>query len=241
MGQQQIELPTCLMILRLSPQRQHSHKLRSPARVEQLLEDQARHHDHRDCTLNLVEGSHLDQTRKDVHDETSCKQNSPNSCKSDEDKTFKESRVFQLQNLEKSCSPTIDLKESPHLEPQPPPDELLSMEEDMDICDTPPHVPVVTDLSSGKCFYLDYRGVENGPAKLCDIKFLVDEGVLMSDHFIKHLDSDRWLTVENAVSPLAAQSFPSIVSDTITQHVLLQHQMQRVLRKFTKFRCTKMA
>lgn len=93
------------------------------------------------------------------------------------------------------------------------------MEEDMDICDTPPHVPVVTDLSSGKWYYLDYGGVENGPAKLCDIKVLVDEGVLMSDHFIKHLDSDRWLTVENAASPLVRQSFASIASDTITQLV----------------------
>ncbi|XP_058762459.1 histone-lysine N-methyltransferase ATXR3-like [Vicia villosa] len=230
--------------------RQHSHKLRSPARVEQLPQDQGRHHDHRDCIPNLVGGSPLDQTRKDVHDETSCKnssgdkQNSPNSCKSDEDKHIQRESDFsvtgsrgernvqktdesiekdisdsQLVEEQKSCSPTIDPKESPHLEPQPPPDELPSMEEDMDICDTPPHVPVVTDLSSGKWFYLDYGGVENGPAKLCDIKLLVDEGVLMSDHFIKHLDSDRWLTVENAVSPLAAQSFPSIVSDAITQLV----------------------
>ncbi|WJX69129.1 hypothetical protein P8452_53417 [Trifolium repens] len=174
------------------------------------------------------------------------KHSSPNSCKSDEDKhiqTESSCSVTESQgernirntneSIEKdisssqpvdveeqqSCSPTVNHKESPHCEPQPPPDELLSMEEDMDICDTPPHVPVVTDLSSGKWFYLDYEGVENGPAKLCDIKVLVDEGVLMSDHFIKHLDSDRWLTVENAVSPLVAHSFPSIVSDTITQLV----------------------
>ncbi|KAJ1394447.1 histone-lysine N-methyltransferase ATXR3-like isoform X1 [Sesbania bispinosa] len=78
-------------------------------------------------------------------------------------------------------------KESPRMEP--PPEELPSMEEDMDICDTPPHVPVVTDLSSGKWFYLDY-GVENGPAKLCDISVTID-----------------------------APSFPSVVSDTITQLV----------------------
>jgi [histone H3]-lysine4 N-trimethyltransferase ATXR3 len=170
--------------------------------------------------------------------------NFPNSCKSDEDKHIprestcsvtesegernvqktnesieKDISSSQPVDTQQSCSPIVDHKESPQCDAQPPPDELLSMEEDMDICDTPPHVPVVTDLSSGKWFYLDYGGVENGPTKLCDIKALVDEGVLMSDHFIKHLDSNRWLTVENAVSPLVAQIFPSVVSDTITQLV----------------------
>jgi hypothetical protein len=232
--------------------RQHDHKLRSPACTEQSPQDQGWRHDRRDLTPNLVERPPLDRTREDVHEETSCKtsssekHNSPNSCKSDEDKHIQtesscsvtesqgerniqntnesfEKDISSSQPVDveeqQSCSPTVNHKESPHCEPQPPPDELLSMEEDMDICDTPPHVPVVTDLSSGKWFYLDYEGVENGPAKLCDIKVLVDEGVLMSDHFIKHLDSDRWLTVENAVSPLVAHSFPSIVSDTITQLV----------------------
>ncbi|KAK7257506.1 hypothetical protein RIF29_31531 [Crotalaria pallida] len=116
-----------------------------------------------------------------------------------------------------SCSPIVSCKVSPRLEPSP--EELPSMEEDMDICDTPPHIPMVTDSSLGKWFYLDYDGVEQGPSNLYDIKALVDQGVLMPDHFIKHLDSDRWLTVENAASPLAAQSFPSIVSESITQLV----------------------
>ncbi|KAI5426391.1 hypothetical protein KIW84_031985 [Lathyrus oleraceus] len=226
-----MNLPITFGLLQSSPQdqgwRQHSHKLRSPARVEQLLEDQARHHDHRDCTPNLVEGSHLDQTRKDVHDETSCKnsecdkQNSPNSCKSDEDKNIQRESSFSVtesrgeRNVQKknkssekdisdsqpveeqkSCSPTIDLKESPYLEPQPPPNEFLSMEEDMDICDTRPHVPVVTNLSSGKWFYLDYGGVENGPAKLCDIKFFVDEGLIVCASNIyctnDNLDKRTW-------------------------------------------------
>ena len=93
------------------------------------------------------------------------------------------------------------------------------MEEDMDICDTPPHVPVVADSSSGKWFYLDYYGMECGPSKLGDLKALVEEGALMSDHLIKHSDSDRWVTVENATSPLVTLNFPSIVSDTITQLV----------------------
>ncbi|XP_020237818.1 histone-lysine N-methyltransferase ATXR3 isoform X2 [Cajanus cajan] len=209
--------------------------------------DRSRRHDRRDCTPNLVEASPLDRTRKDRRQESSCKtlsiekHNSQNSCKDHEDKQIqRESNCSStesqsdknvqdtIKSVEKdicsqpikeqhNCSPTVSHKESPHSEP--PPEELPSMEEDMDICDTPPHVPVVTDLSSGKWYYLDYGGVENGPAKLCDIKVLVDEGVLMPDHFIKHLDSDRWLTVENAVSPLAPQIFPSIASDTITQLV----------------------
>ncbi|KAL7000231.1 hypothetical protein U1Q18_001379 [Sarracenia purpurea var. burkii] len=98
-------------------------------------------------------------------------------------------------------------------------EELPSMEEDMDICDTPPHVPIVVDSTTGKWFYLDHFGVERGPSKLCDLKALVEEGALVSDHLIKHLDSDRWVTVENAVSPLQTLNFPSIVSDSVTQMV----------------------
>lgn len=227
--------------------RQHDHKLRSPARAEQSLPDRSRRHDCRDSTPNLVEASPLDRTRKDSRRESSSKPlsseklDSQNSSKDHEDKqiqresncsstesqseknlhdankSVKKDICSQPSTEQQSCSPTVSHKESPHFEP--PPEELLSMEEDMDICDTPPHVPVVTDLSAGKWYYLDYGGVENGPVKLCDIKVLVDEGVLMSDHFIKHLDSDRWLTVENAASPLASQSFQSIVSDAITQLV----------------------
>jgi len=227
--------------------RQHDHKLRSPTRAEQSPQDRSRRHDPRDSTPNLSEASPLDQARKDSRRDSSCKtlpsekHDSQNCCKDHEDKrTQRDSNCSstesqneksvqdaiksvekdicsQPSNEHQSCSPTVTQKESPHSEP--PLEEMASMEEDMDICDTPPHVPVVTDLSSGKWYYLDYAGVENGPAKLCDIKVLVDEGVLLSDHFIKHLDSDRWLTVENAASPLAPQNFPSIVSDSITQLV----------------------
>ncbi|KAJ9170119.1 hypothetical protein P3X46_018250 [Hevea brasiliensis] len=119
---------------------------------------------------------------------------------------------------EQSQSPSMNNKESPRVD-GPPPEELLSMEEDMDICDTPPHVPVVADSSTGKWFYLDYFGLECGPSKLCDLKTLVDEGVLVSDHLIKHMDSNRWVTIENAVSPLVTANFLSITSDTITQLV----------------------
>ncbi|CAL5342484.1 unnamed protein product [Camellia sinensis] len=117
----------------------------------------------------------------------------------------------QSQNQEAHC------KESPQVNGTT--EELPSMEEDMDICDTPPHVPMVVNSTTGKWFYLDHFGVECGPSKLCVLKVLVEEGFLVSDHLIKHLDSDRWVTVENAVSPLVTLNFPSIVSDTVTQLV----------------------
>ncbi|XP_047319808.1 histone-lysine N-methyltransferase ATXR3-like isoform X2 [Impatiens glandulifera] len=98
-------------------------------------------------------------------------------------------------------------------------EELPSMEEDMDICDTPPHLPVMTDLTPGKWLYLDHSGVERGPSKLYDLKKLVEEGFIVSDHLIKHSGSDRWVTVENAVSPLITVNFPNIESDAVTQLV----------------------
>lgn len=227
--------------------RYNDHKIRSPTHAERSPQDRRRHHDRSDRTPNLVERSPFDRPRQNNLRETSSKtissekHNSPHSCKDNEDKQIqRESNCsgVELQSErnfpdinesvakdncrkpekeQQSYCPTVRGKESPRTEP--PPEELPSMEEDMDICDTPPHVPVAADSSSGKWFYLDYSGVEQGPSKLCDIKVLITEGVLMSDHFVKHLDSDRWLTAENAASPLAAQSFPSIVSDTITQLV----------------------
>ncbi|GAB4825090.1 hypothetical protein Ancab_007965 [Ancistrocladus abbreviatus] len=98
-------------------------------------------------------------------------------------------------------------------------EELPSMEEDMDICDTPPHVPVATNADSGRWFYLDHMGIERGPSRLCELKALVEGGVLVSDHLIKHVDSDRWVTVENAASPMVTLNFSTIVSDNITQLV----------------------
>ncbi|KAK4486863.1 hypothetical protein RD792_006171 [Penstemon davidsonii] len=98
-------------------------------------------------------------------------------------------------------------------------EEPASMEEDMDICNTPPHVPVVENVVAGKWYYLDQFGVERGPSKLSDLKTLLEEGYIVSDHFIKHLDCDRWVTVENAVSPLMTVNFPSVVPDTVTQLV----------------------
>lgn len=124
----------------------------------------------------------------------------------------------ELHKEEQSQSPSIKCKEPSQIN-ETLAEELPSMEEDMDICDTPPHVPFVADSSTGKWFYLDYYGAECGPSKLRDLKTLVEEGALMTDHLIKHLDSDRWVTVENATSPLVTVNFPFIVSDTITQLV----------------------
>ncbi|CAA0808615.1 Histone-lysine N-methyltransferase ATXR3 [Striga hermonthica] len=94
---------------------------------------------------------------------------------------------------------------------------LESMEEDMDICDTPPHSPQVNDAVSGNWYYLDHYGVERGPSKLSDLKALLKDGYLASDHLIKHSNGDRWQTVEKAVSPLVTVSFQSVVPDTVTE------------------------
>ncbi|XP_009144717.1 histone-lysine N-methyltransferase ATXR3 [Brassica rapa] len=106
-----------------------------------------------------------------------------------------------------------------------PTEELPSMEVDMDICDTPPHEPakgkesVAADSSLGKWFYLDYYGMENGPAKLSELKALMEQGILFSDHMIKHSDNNRWVTIENATSPTVNLNFPSVVSDAVTRLV----------------------
>uniref|UniRef100_A0A5B6ZPZ1 Putative histone-lysine N-methyltransferase ATXR3 n=1 Tax=Davidia involucrata TaxID=16924 RepID=A0A5B6ZPZ1_DAVIN len=131
--------------------------------------------------------------------------------------SFEKTVSHQSHEEEQSQSPSVKCRESPQVNGTT--EELLSMEEDMDICDTPPHVPTVSNTTTGKWFYLDNFGVECGPSKLCDLKALVEEGFLVSDHLIKHLDSDRWVTVENAVSPLVTINFPSIVSDSVTQLV----------------------
>ncbi|CAO2813283.1 unnamed protein product, partial [Amaranthus hypochondriacus] len=98
-------------------------------------------------------------------------------------------------------------------------EEIPSMEEDMDISDTPPHVPCMASINPGKWYYLDHLGEERGPSKLCDLKSLVVEGILMSDHLVKHSDVDRWMTVENAASPAVTTNFSMVFSETVTQLV----------------------
>ncbi|EPS70938.1 hypothetical protein M569_03815, partial [Genlisea aurea] len=96
-------------------------------------------------------------------------------------------------------------------------EESASMEVDMEICNTPPHISSAADTAAGKWYYLDHFGMERGPASLSDLKILMEEGYLASDHLIKHSDSDRWVSVEKAVSPLVSGNFISIVPDTISQ------------------------
>jgi [histone H3]-lysine4 N-trimethyltransferase ATXR3 len=98
------------------------------------------------------------------------------------------------------------------------------MIEDMDICDTPPHTSAAPEPTEpicdlGRWFYLDHFGIEQGPSKLADLKKLVEDGYLLSDHLIKHADSNRWVTVENAASPLVPSDIPSLYSDASTQLV----------------------
>lgn len=108
-----------------------------------------------------------------------------------------------------------------------PTEELPSMEVDMDICDTPPHELVKpppkschqADSSLGKWFYLDYNGMEHGPARLSELRALMEQGILFSDHMIKHSDKNRWVTIENATSPVVNMNFPSVVSDAVTRLV----------------------
>ncbi|GLT87043.1 hypothetical protein SLE2022_051450 [Rubroshorea leprosula] len=219
----------------LSPKdraRFHDRRDRTPSCLERSPHDRSRSHNYRDrgrksaaneklTSLDNNEGqedkvSQRDHNGRDSHStakESQEKTILQNSNGSDEKNVICEShKEEQSQNLSANGIESCNVDEAP-------PEELQSMEEDMDISNTPPHTPIVADSSIGKWIYLDHIGVERGPSKLCDLKALVEEGVLYSDHFIKHMDSDRWITVENATSPLVTVSLPSILSDTITQLV----------------------
>ncbi|KAK9689683.1 hypothetical protein RND81_09G075000 [Saponaria officinalis] len=117
-----------------------------------------------------------------------------------------------------SQSPGVDSREEPHFA-NGVAEELPSMEEDMDICDTPPHVSSVPTSNTGKWYYIDHYGEERCPSRLGDLKALVEEGLLMSDHLVKHLDCDRWVTVENAASPIVSANFTTVFSDSVVQVV----------------------
>ncbi|XP_042517528.1 histone-lysine N-methyltransferase ATXR3-like [Macadamia integrifolia] len=162
---------------------------------------------------------HRESAERDSHKHLSTSQ-TPNSStvRSSGSGSADKNITVQGHKDEESQNVSLDSKETP-LQVNEAPEELLSMEEDMDISDTPPHVPVMSDSNVGKWFYLDHSGIEKGPSKLCDLKRLVEEGFMLSDHLIKHSESERWVTVENAVSPLVPVNFPSVVSDAITQLV----------------------
>ncbi|KAG8386975.1 hypothetical protein BUALT_Bualt03G0204500 [Buddleja alternifolia] len=221
--------------------RHYDSRYQSPSYVERS----PRNRDGRDRTPTFLERSPLDRGRYSDHRETNRKvekrpsqhvtkgqegkQNLKDSCRRESEVLAKESPDRgNLDNGNGTSNKTVS-----HEEPTKSPalksidssqeneiiEEPASMEEDMDICNTPPHVPVVANAVAGKWYYLDHFGVERGPSKLSDLKTLLEEGYLVSDHLIKHLDSGRWVTVENAVSPLVTVNFPSIVPDTVTQLV----------------------
>lgn len=160
--------------------------------------------------------SQRDHSGKDSH--SAAKESEDNAILQNSNGSIDKNVIAESHKEEKPESPSANCKESSHVDAAPS-EELQSMEEDMDICNTPPHIPIVADSSMGKWIYLDHFGDECGPSKLSELKTLVEEGILFSDHFVKHVDSDRWVTVENAASPLVTVNLSSIVSDTITQLV----------------------
>ncbi|XP_057838042.2 histone-lysine N-methyltransferase ATXR3 [Cryptomeria japonica] len=73
--------------------------------------------------------------------------------------------------------------------------------------------------------YIDHLGIEQGPLKLADLRMLVDDGQLQSDHLIKREGSDEWVTLENAASPMplgklsliTSKCSPQTQSDPVTE------------------------
>lgn len=168
--------------------------------------------------------SRRDSSSKNASKDNVVRQSSDsNSCpdKTAEGRPYNE-KESNNQSIRSSEPPLLPPPLSTSSLPSPPlingvQEELPSMEEDMDICTTPPHT-FTSKLDMGKWYYLDHFGNECGPSKLMDLKLLVEEGILLSDHLIKHLDSDRWVTVENAASPLVYHDMHSVVLDnTLTQ------------------------
>ncbi|GAB2285305.1 hypothetical protein Dimus_019759 [Dionaea muscipula] len=225
--------------------RHHDRRNRSPIYSTRSPEDRARAHDRRNRSPSFLERSPHDRSRpvddrgmsshqevketrqnrnlheKELKDKDTSQRSSTISCKefengsSVENVSVEKNTAHQADKEDHSVNPIILC-----LEQQSQVDgvmeDLPSMEEDMDICDTPPHVPALANINPGRWFYLDYLGVERGPSRLCDLKALVDGGLLASDHLIKHLDSDRWVTVENAASPLVTLNFSTVASDDVT-------------------------
>ncbi|RWW20568.1 hypothetical protein GW17_00015319 [Ensete ventricosum] len=218
--------------------RHHDHRDRTPAHLERSPHDIRHSADHRESNKKS-QGSEKQQSSR--HDEKFGRKeysekekdflknkSSRSSCDRSTVDRFDKEKRFQSSSRHSSETPPPPppavLPPPPPLPAPPPPpppsgviEEPSSMEEDMDISDTPPRDPITSDFDAGKWFYLDHFGIEQGPSKLVDLRQLVDEGVLLSDHLIKHADSDRWVTVENAASPLVPLNLPSIVSDVVTQ------------------------
>lgn len=224
------------------------HKNQSPSYAERSPLDRCRPHDRRDRSPSYLERSPRDRSRPSGHRKTGRRSEAVDDKHNDrlvEEKPAEKNHISKdsvvspedpvninnMQNgsVQKGISHEIHMEDqiqTPNGDVSEQPssvndmnEEFQSMEEDMDICDTPPHVPSVTNLNLGKWYYLDHLGEERGPSRLCDLKALVEEGILMSDHLVKHSASDRWVTVENAASPMVTANFTPIFSDSITQLV----------------------
>ncbi|CAN8232020.1 unnamed protein product [Cochlearia groenlandica] len=224
--------------------RPHDYR-RSPSYSEWSPHDRSRPSDRRDSSPNYAEDAQNDRNMRNGHKEisrksgirerrdsqTSIELENKNKCRESNGKeSASSSKELQGKNMynnnmvvEKNsvCDPSKIQSPCPKgNEPlqvsETPIEELPSMEVDMDICDTPPHEPMAGASSLGKWFYLDYYGMEHGPARLSDLKALMEQGIIFSDHMIKHSDNNRWVTIENATSPLVNMNFPSVVSDAAT-------------------------
>lgn len=205
---------------------------RSPTLLERSPRDRGRYTDHREMNRKPGAGekrtSHYGgkgQEGKHNQMKDSGGRESQFLAKKSPDRGNVDNRNVSTDKLSGTSCDHVELSQSPSLksvdlsQENGTAEEPASMEEDMDICNTPPHVPQVANAVAGKWCYLDISGVECGPSKLSDLKTLFEEGYLVSDHLIKHLDSDRWVTVEKAVSPLVTANFHSVVPDTVTQLV----------------------
>ncbi|KAK1326653.1 putative histone-lysine N-methyltransferase ATXR3 [Acorus calamus] len=206
-------------------------KDRSSGHPERSPHERSRPTDSRDSNRKNGAGRQGKQERKDSggRDSQKSSSNGPSSHSeisrrlklSADNHPHKEKQLQGLNiDIDKPLPPPPPLPLPP---PPPPPvsndtiEELPSMEEDMDICDTPPHVMATTDQTLGKWFYLDSFGMDQGSSKLCDLKRFVEEGLLQSDHLIKHSEGDRWVTIENATSPLVTMSSTPVVSEMVTE------------------------
>ncbi|XP_078428561.1 SET domain protein 2 [Wolffia australiana] len=237
--------PSCLENSPQDGRRKNDHRSCTPSRRDRSPRDRARHYDHREKLTpskldrspqtNGKEGSHKRGSREEKprRREIEARESTRHTSSRQSDRHSRSDKVSEgsmekESMMKRSVADTRELPPPPPLSPPPlqPPltsgffeDHQHSMEEDMDICDTPPHIANPVEQNFGRWYYLDDFGLERGPSRLAELKRLVEEGVLPSDHLIKHVDSNRWETVENAVSPLIMANSASIVSDAVTQMV----------------------
>ena len=215
----------------------HSHRDRASSYRDRSPHDRIRHNDCRErTTSNSSDRSPQKSVRR--RDNSEKHNGRPEEKPRRREADTKDPSRQRSNQPEKERTAPKNISESREMPPPPPPPPIsspplsspvpapangvlelhhVSMEEDMDICDTPPHSSNRVEDNRGKWYYLDDYGLEQGPSRLSDLKRLVEEGALPSDHLIKHFDSDRWVTVENAASPVVSVNLGSIVSDAVTR------------------------